>query len=189
MTADNGTRVYHGLSKDKRYWRWVTIHNRCYNKKNQAYSSYGARGTAVDFAWHKDNPDGLINFLEWLDTKLQEAGQPMKYIIALIDKTKNYGPTNCRISDQQKAIQSREMNCFTSEQVVVMRRHARANPEHTLEVMVAIFGGTTSSLSRALTGVTYSNVNALEPPIPYKKTIRPKLNSNASIFALADSLS
>jgi hypothetical protein len=181
--------ITHGMSKDKRYWRWMIIHNRCYKEKNPAYSSYGAKGIRVDWEWNRDNPEGLINFLEWLETKLKEANSPQKYIVALIDKTKNYGPNNCWISNQQKAIQSREMNCFTSEQVVVMRRHARANPNHTLEEMVAIFGGSTSSLSRALTGVTYSNVDAIEPPIPYKKTTRPKLNSNASIFALADSLS
>jgi hypothetical protein len=188
MTADTRVTLYHGLSKDKRYWRWRIIHNRCYNKKNQAYSSYGAKGTVVDWAWHKDNPDGLVNFLEWIDVKLAEAGKPLKYVLALVDKTKNYGPTNCMISNQQRAIQSRPMNSYTAEQVVEMRRYARANPDTTLEGLVAVFGGTGSSMSRALTGTTYSNVNAIEPPIPFKKSSKPVPHPNASIFALAASL-
>ena len=174
----------------------MIIHNRCYNKKNQAYSSYGAKGVVVEWEWHKDNPNGLYNFLEWIETKLKEVGNPQKYIIALEDQTKNYGPSNCIITTQQHAIQRRAMNCYTSDQVVEMRKYARANPEATLEAIVAIYGGTISSLSQALTGTTYSNVDAIEPPIPFKqrnhrlgKTINEtKLAPNASIFALGRSL-
>lgn len=184
-------REYHGMSKDKRYWRWITIHNRCYNKQNVAYSSYGAKGVGVDQVWHKDNPEGMYNFLEWLDNKLKEQNNPQKYTVTLDDRTKNYGPTNCSVSTQQAAVQRRAMNCYYAEQVVAMRRYKRADPDATLEDMVAVFGGTVSSLSRALMGVTYSNVDAIEPPIHDskktrpKKTIKPKPLPNSSIFALA----
>jgi hypothetical protein len=166
----------HGLSKDKRYWRWMIIHNRCYNKKNQAYSSYGAKGIAVDWEWHKDNPEGLYNFLEWIETKLKEAGNPQKYVVILDDVSKNYGPGNCSLSNQQAAIQRRAMNCYTAEQVVEMRRYRLQRPHESLESMVEKFGGTFSSLSRALCGITYSNVDAIEPPLPldYRKQFPPK---------------
>lgn len=188
MTAINGERVYHGLSKDKRYWRWRIMHNRCYNEKNQAYSSYGAKGTAVDHAWHRDNPEGLYNFMEWLEIKLREANNPAKYVIVLQDRTKNYGPTNCAIANQQLAVQSREMNRYDFDQVVAMRRFKRANPKATLEEIVQQFGGNIFSLSKALTGVTYSNVNTIEPPIPNQKPRKPAPSPNSSIFALAASL-
>ncbi|BDD79772.1 hypothetical protein [Burkholderia phage FLC9] len=186
----------HGLSKDKRYWRWMIIHNRCYKEKNPAYSSYGAKGIRVDWEWHRDNPEGLYNFLEWLETKLKEAENPQKYVVALQDQTKNYGPNNCILTTQQVAIQRRAMNRYTSDQVVEMRRYAKANPHATLEDIAAIYGGTTSSLSQALTGTTYSNVDALEPPIPFKQrnhrlgktTKKTKPAPNASVFALGRSL-
>jgi hypothetical protein len=190
-------KATHGLSKDKRYWRWQIIHNRCYNKKNQAYSSYGAKGVVVEWEWHKDNPSGLFNFLEWIETKLKEAGNPSKYIVALQDKAKSYGPETCIISTQQAAIQRRKsINCYSAEQVIVMRKYARANPDATLEAIVAIYGGTISSLSQALTGTTYSNVDVIEPPIPFKQrnhrlgktSKKTRQAPNASVFALGRSL-
>lgn len=170
------------------------MHNRCYNKKNQAYSSYGAKGIAVDWVWHRDNPDGMVNFLEWLDISLKEAEHPAKWIVMLRDQTKNYGPTNCAISTQQTAVQRRKINSYSVEQVIAMRRYKKAHPETKQKQLAEMFGGTESSISQALTGVTYSNVDLVEPPIPFKykrppRPPEPELHPNASIFALADSLS
>lgn len=169
MAANDGASsmkgLTHGLSKDKRYWRWMTIHQRCYREKNVSYPSYGAKGIKVDWVWHRDNPDGLYNFLEWIETKLKEADNPQKYIVTLNDMTKNYGPNNCSITTQQFAIQRRDMNSHSVDDVVAMRRLKRSNPEATLEDLVSLFGGKIWTISRALRGLSFSNADAIEPPL------------------------
>ena len=52
----------HGLSNSRVYDRWNKMHERCYNPNNPAYENYGKRGIRVCWRWHKDNPDGFINF-------------------------------------------------------------------------------------------------------------------------------
>jgi len=64
--------IIHNLSHHSLYHRWIGIHYRCYNPKCKAYSRYGARGINVCLEWHRDNLDGLKNFVEWF-----EANKPI----------------------------------------------------------------------------------------------------------------
>lgn len=165
MAANDGARNTHGMSRDRLYWRWMGIHAKCYREDNQSYKRYGARGITVEWEWHRDNNLGLQNFLNWLTKQLQDLDNPEKYVVVLDDQSKNFGPNNCLIRTHQFAIQRRDMNAFSPDRVLEMRRYKRANPEATLEEMMALFGGSSSAVSRVLTGVDYANLNEIEPPI------------------------
>jgi hypothetical protein len=141
------------------------IHAKCYRVDNQSYKRYGARGIKVDPEWHRDNSQGLQNFIDWLTTQLADHGNPEKYAVVLDDQAKHFGPSNCLVRSQQFAIQRRDMNAHSVTQVTEMRQYKRTHPEATLEDIVGLFGGTISSVSQALTGVTYSNLNDIEPPL------------------------
>jgi hypothetical protein len=81
----------HGLFSAPGYHSWQKINSRCLRPNDRAYPRYGGRGITVCERWHRDNPDGLKNFLEDMGPK------PGKnFSVDRIDNDKGYEPTNCR---------------------------------------------------------------------------------------------
>lgn len=83
----NKLRIKHGLATGplpRVYVIWSGILQRCYNKNNQSYKDYGARGITVCDSWHI-----FTNFLA-------DMGEPPKgYSIERKDNNGNYCPQNC----------------------------------------------------------------------------------------------
>lgn len=78
----------HCLSKTRLYHAWVHMKGRCYNKNNEKFPIYGARGITVCDKW-KDN---FLNFYNWSI----ENGYTEKATIDRIDNDKGYCEDNCR---------------------------------------------------------------------------------------------
>jgi hypothetical protein len=110
-TSDNTT---HGLSDTKEYYRWYDIHNRCYNKNYYRYKDWGGRGIKICDRWHKDNPNGFLNFYN--DIKKLGPKYDDSYSLDRIDNNKDYSPDNIKWSskrEQRLNQQSHRIRFFT----------------------------------------------------------------------------
>ena len=90
----------HGLSKTKEYDRWCKMHDRCYNEKNPRYKDWGGRNIKICSKWHRDNPEGFINFYN----DIQLLG-PKPYTTATINRIDNdgdYAPNNIEWSSKRE---------------------------------------------------------------------------------------
>lgn len=105
LKTHNGS-YKHGDTKSQLYNVWVNMRARCYNKNNNRYSTYGAKGIKVCDEWLGEN--GYQNFMKWAyengySTEKTETGH-IKYTLDRIDFYGNYEPSNCRwitIQEQQ----------------------------------------------------------------------------------------
>jgi hypothetical protein len=79
-----------GKERTKIYTIWQGIHRRCYRKNSSDYARYGARGITVCARWHRDNPNGFLNFLN----DMKEP--PENHSIERIHNDGEYSPSNCK---------------------------------------------------------------------------------------------
>lgn len=86
LKAKNKT---HGLSKTRIYKTWLSMKDRCYRKKCNAYSLYGGRGIKICDEWLFD----FMNFYNWA----MKNSYSDNLSIDRIDVNGNYEPSNCRI--------------------------------------------------------------------------------------------
>lgn len=91
----------HGLSGTRLYRIWVHIKDRCYNKENDSYINYGARGITVCDEWKND----FESFRDWA----LENGYSDELSIDRIDVDIGYCPDNCKWSTVYE--QSRNKRC------------------------------------------------------------------------------
>lgn len=103
----------HGYSHDKRYRKLYKclahMIDRCYNKNDKEYKSYGDRGIKICDEWLiKENYKGLHNFIEWAYNNGYEPG----LTIDRIDVDGNYCPENCRWISKDDQAMNRTDNHF-----------------------------------------------------------------------------
>ena len=84
-----GGHPKHGGCGTQEYGCWQAMKNRCNNKRNKTYLSYGGKGIRVCDRW--EGEDGFINFL----ADMGKRPSP-KHSIDRIDNDKGYYPENCR---------------------------------------------------------------------------------------------
>ncbi len=84
--ANGLTRLTHGMSDTVEYKTWVSIIQRCYNKKNTRYKDYGGRGISVCDSW--------IESFEAFH--LDMGNRPDGRSIDRIDNDLGYSKDNCR---------------------------------------------------------------------------------------------
>lgn len=98
-------KLTHGMSRTKFHSKWVSMTNRCRNKKCTGYKSYGGRGIKVEKEWlifENFKEDMYQSFLESVkknglnDTTLDR-----------IDVNGNYCKENCRWATKKQQIHNR----------------------------------------------------------------------------------
>lgn len=81
---------FHNLSDSPLYSTFYSMHERCYNPKNDHYHNYGGRGISICNEWQK--PHGFLNFYYWAIKNGYKDG----LTIDRINVNGNYEPSNCR---------------------------------------------------------------------------------------------
>ncbi len=89
---------------------------RCYNKNNQDYYNYGARGITVCDEWLNDRN----TFCEWSIANDFEEGKQLS--IDRIDSLKGYSPDNCRWSTATVQARNTRRNVLTLELAKEIRK-------------------------------------------------------------------
>lgn len=155
------------MDKNTIYNRWQSIHQRCYNPKVKGYKACGEKGIGVDIEWHRDSSTGFIHFSNWFNKNLQSLPKTNinRLRVTRINDALNFGPNNCILVPQQIVSQSIEQTVLSFELVVQLRQHKKTNPLDSTYKMSELFGVSPVNISRALRGVTWGNVNAVESPI------------------------
>lgn len=101
-TAKNHKK--HGLYYTRLHTTWVNMKSRCYNCKDERYSSYGERGIAVCDEWR----DNLNEFYNWA----MANGYSDDLTIDRIDVNGDYCPENCRWIPMAEQSRNRRINRF-----------------------------------------------------------------------------
>lgn len=96
----------HGMSKTPLYKTWVSMKNRCSDKNNPAYPSYGGRGIAVCEEWSQSFPA----FRMWAECNGYAPGLTLDRI----DNDGNYDPCNCRFADMRTQSNNKRNNHFVT---------------------------------------------------------------------------
>lgn len=165
------SNITHGLSRHPHYRRWNSFVSRCYNPGDLAYKAYGARGIGVEQCWHPDNPEGVANFLTWVDQQVEknpqlfEVDPNARFEVMRRDVDKNFSPNNCTIVAEGISAQNRRPGVLTAEEVIALRRRMKSEAGLTLTDLSLKTGHSLANLSRCLRGVTWAAVNDQEPPL------------------------
>lgn len=87
-----GRNTTHGLTGHPLYRTWVTMHQRCENRRNKKFPDYGGRGISVCGAW--SGPFGFASFLAHV-SQLPHYGESGRSLDR-VDNDGDYEPGNVR---------------------------------------------------------------------------------------------
>lgn len=108
---------------------WKNIKERCYNKSNDSYASYGGRGIVVCDRWL--GKDGYVNFLADMGRRPSDS-----HSIDRIDVNGNYEPSNCRWATVKEQHRNRRDNLLLTvlgrTQTAVAWAEEMGHPPHRI---------------------------------------------------------
>lgn len=87
------------IERDKLYWVWSAMVQRCTNPNNKSYHNYGGRGIKVCDEWLGKSE----NFLEWARKNGYKEGLDLDRK----DNDGDYCPENCRFVKRPLSMQNR----------------------------------------------------------------------------------
>ncbi len=133
------------------------------------------------YEWHKSNPHGVTNFMSWVEAQLkimQEKApaqyDPTKYKVVRNNIDLDFSPDNCSLSTNDASCQKRITSVLNFNIVVNLRKYKKLNPSASLSEMRKLFNHSIENISRALRGITWSNVDSVETPVESIKQQRKK---------------
>lgn len=98
------------------YRKWSSMCRRCYDPGHPAYKFYGGQGIQVDPEWL--GRMGYTNFVE-------KMGEPPEGLtLERIDRSKNYGPDNCRWATWEEQAKNRTQGGFKNVKKDSIRQKA-----------------------------------------------------------------
>ena len=97
-------RYKHGLTKHPLYHIYHSMKQRCFNKNNDMYKHYGARGITICDEWLGE--DGFNSFYEWS----VKNGYNNNLTIDRINVNNDYSPDNCRWVDNETQMNNTTRN-------------------------------------------------------------------------------
>lgn len=96
--------IKHGLSYTRLYRIWHKMKDRCYNKNDNRYKNYGARGIKICEEWKND----FLSFYTWACNN----GYKDTLSIDRIDNNSDYYPGNCRWTTTKEQTRNRTTNVW-----------------------------------------------------------------------------
>ncbi len=150
------------------YKRWSGMIQRCDNPNNRSFIERRSKGVCVDAVWCANNPEGLANYCKWVNEQLEKHPEfkNSEFRVARIQSELNYGPGNCVLMSHVDITRHRISSVLNVSVVVEMRRYKKANPHASLAEMEIKFKFSQANISRALRGISWSNADELEAPLP-----------------------
>lgn len=114
--ANSPFKTTHGMRRTRLYGIWCGMKQRCQNRNNDSYKTYGARGITVCDAWQN-----FEAFKNWALASGYKAGLE----IDRIDNDLGYAPDNCgwvSKTENRKKRSNVRMNQEQAEQVRALHR-------------------------------------------------------------------
>ncbi len=96
--------TYHGLVGSGSYNSWRAMKDRCYCKSHSAYAKYGGVGVIVVDRW-----------LSFVNFYADMGPRPVGLTIDRIDRSKPYGPSNCRWATRRQQAINRACTKYSEE--------------------------------------------------------------------------
>jgi len=127
-TIERSTK--HGLCHTKPYKTRLNFIDRCYNKNNRDYPTYGGRGIVVCKEW-LNKESGPEAFTNWALAN----GYSDNLTIDRIDVNGNYEPSNCRWVDMTIQASNRRTRKDNKSGVTGVR-YNKSNNKWTAEIMI-----------------------------------------------------
>lgn len=131
----------------KVYSTWISMKERCYNKKNKRYMQYGGRGVCVQESW--------INNFDLFRSYIGEPPSPL-HSIDRIDTNGNYCEGNVRWLSQQEQCQNKRNNVFTPETVRLAR--LKFSTGHSLRSISEELSINIKTVDKAVKGRSWKNI-------------------------------
>lgn len=101
-------RMKHGKHKDRIYFAYGSMIQRCTNESNPEYRNYGARGITICDEWLGEY--GFEKFYDWAI----RSGYSENLTIDRINVNGNYEPSNCRWTDILRQQNNKRNNHYIS---------------------------------------------------------------------------
>lgn len=149
--ASKGIHIIHNLTHTRLYNVWNGIKNRCYNKNNNRYNIYGARGIKVCNEWQEFQP-----FYDWaMANGYNPNAKRGECTIDRIDVNSDYCPENCRWVDSTLQAQNRK----TTRNITIN------NETHCIKEWCKIKNINYQCVMRRINGYGWNIEKALTTPI------------------------
>ena len=142
-SAKKRKTTYSDIRNEKEYKRLKNIFShmkqRCYNKNNPKYKTYGGNGIYICEEW-MDSKTGFRSFFDWSLKK----GYKQNLTIDRIDYTREYSPSNCRWATQSEQQNNKSSNIwitYKGTRMTLMQFSKKYNiPYETLSQRINKYG-------------------------------------------------